>query len=165
MATPARTTPRLAFAALAAAALVAGCAAAPPAAEPEPEAALAPRVLVAYDLDLAMTLAGDQVPPYVEEFYFFVLDVDAAGETVELADTLVRAAREHDFLGIAGPDPEHNRDILLAALTVPRDHPLDGLIIIYVGPAEQEAELAEFVRDTGAELRFVPYVPPPADTI
>lgn len=147
------------------AAVLAGCAAAPPA---PPAVAVLPAPAAGYDLDLAMNLAGDQVPPYVDEFYFFVLDVDANGETAELADTLVRAASEHDFLGIAGADPEHNRDILLAALTVPRDRTLQGLIIIYVGPADQEADLADFVRDTGAELRFVPYVPPApaaADTI
>jgi len=132
---------------------------------PGPEAAAPAVLLAAYDLGLAMDLAGSQVPDEVEAFYFFVLDTDASGETGELAQKLVQAADEHDFLGIAGADPEHNRAILLAALSVPRERDLDGLVIIYVGPADQEAELAEYVRAAGAELRFVRYAPAPADTI
>jgi hypothetical protein len=119
----------------------------------------------AYDLDAAMDLAGFQVPAEVESFYFFVLDPGADGETGELAQKLVQAAGENDFVGIAGADPEHNREVLRAALALTGARDLKGLIIIYVGPPDHEAELVPLVRATGAQLRFVTYRPIDLETI
>jgi hypothetical protein len=112
-----------------------------------------------------MNLAGAAVPEGTESFYFFVLEPDARGESEELADTLVRAAGEHEFLGIAGADAAHNRTVLLAALHRVRPRTLAGLIVIYVGPRDHEAELQSEVGASGAELRFVPYQPPAPETI
>jgi hypothetical protein len=113
--------------------------------------------VAAYDLDHAMELAGLQVPDDVESFYFFVLDPAADGESGELAQKLVQAAEERDFIGIAGADSDHNRDVLVAALAITGTRDLKGLVIIYVGPPDHEAALARVVNATGAQLKFVPY--------
>lgn len=105
----------------------------------------------------AMELAGAQVPAETEGFYFFILERAAPDESADLAAKLGLAADEHDFVGIAGADAQHNRRVLLAALAATRDRELAGLVIIYVGPADQEEELNAVVRAAGAELRFVPY--------
>jgi len=118
-----------------------------------------------FNLDTAMNLIGAEVPANVESFYFFVLEAKSPTETSELADKMVQAAGEHEFLGITGADAGHNRAVLLAALSVPRAKDLQGLVIIYAGPPEQETELREVVLRNGAELRFVPYAPGPGETI
>ena len=118
-----------------------------------------------FNLDTAMNLIGAEVPTGVESFYFFVLEAKSPTETSELAEKMVQAAGEHEFLGITGADPSHNRAVLLAALAVPRQQDLRGLIIIYAGPPEQETELREVVLKNGAEFRFVPYAPGPGETI
>ena len=115
-----------------------------------------------FNVTQAMELAGTQVPPEIESFYFFVLERETIDESVELADKMELAADEHDYVGIAGADAKHNRRVLLAALDAARDSVLTGLVIIYVGPVEQEAELTAVVTATGAELRFVPYSPTPS---
>jgi hypothetical protein len=121
-----------------------------------------------FDATQAMELAGAEVPPDIESFYFFILERDAPDESAELANKLGLAAEEHDYVGIAGADSNHNRRVLLAALKAVRGRHLAGLVIIYVGPAEHEDELAAVVRSAGAELRFVPYqmtVPARQETI
>ena len=118
-----------------------------------------------FDLNTAMNLIGEQVPSEVESFYFFVLEPKSPTEAPELAAKMVEAAGQHEFLGITGADAGHNRAVLLAALAVPRDKPLQGLVIIYAGPPEQETELREVVLRNGAEFRFVPYTSGKAETI
>lgn len=117
--------------------------------------------LALFDVNRAMDLAGSAVPPEVESFYFFVLDRNAPDESGELAQKLGQAADEHEFVGIAGADAQHNRRVLLAALRAPRARSLAGLIIVYVGPPEHAAELSAEVQAAGAEMRFVDY----ADTV
>lgn len=115
----------------------------------------------AYDLDLAMKLAGEQVPPDIESYYFFAFvdPAESEHEIGELAEKLAQAAQEHDFLGISGPDSERNRRNLLAALRVNQGRDLSGAVIIYVGPLAQRVELGSAVQATGAQLRFVEYPP------
>ena len=110
-----------------------------------------------FDRDATITLATAQVPVEIDSFYFFVLDTETSVEQdgAELATTLRRAAVEHDYLGIIGPDPERNRLTLLAALEAARGKTLAGVIVIYVGPIEQVDDLLPRVRASGAELRFV----------
>lgn len=126
----------------------------------------------AFNVNQAMELAGAEVPPGIESFYFFILERAAPDESSELADKLELAADENDYVGIAGADSKHNREVLLAALQrvldASRGRVLTGLVIIYVGPADQEAELTTVVKAAGAELRFVPYsivVPAKQETI
>lgn len=121
--------------------------------------------LSAFDLDAAMELAGSVVPPDIESFYFFVLDPDRPAESDELAAKLMRAASEREILGITGPDAEHNRAVLRAALALTATHSLAGLVVVYVGPAEHEHELNGWVRATGAECRYVIYAPGAHETI
>ena len=123
------------------------------------------QAIAAFDLDAAMNLAGTEVPAGTESFYFFVLEPDASDESAELADKLVQAAGEHEFLGIAGADAAHNREVLLAALASVRGRNLAGLVLIYIGPQDQQAELQSQVAGSGAELRFVTYQPPAPETI
>lgn len=113
----------------------------------------------AFDANAAMDLAGAQVPPEVESFYFFILNEDSnlAADTCELAEKLILAAAEHEFLGIIGPDPQRNRRTLLGALEANHGKNLAGVIVIYLGPAEDQNELKARVSDSGAELRFVEY--------
>lgn len=113
-----------------------------------------------FNVTQAMELAGTQVPPEIESFYFFILEREAPDESTDLADKLGLAADEHDYVGIAGADAKHNRKVLLAALDAARGRVLTGLVIIYVGPADHEAELTAVVKAAGAELRFVPYTHP-----
>jgi len=115
----------------------------------------------AYDLDTAFNLAGEQVPLMVQEYYFFALigETPPAQEAGELAQKLRQAAHERDYLGISGPDPRRNRRALLAALQQLRGEPLDGLVLIYLGPVEQEAEIVEILQQRGIEPRFVAYPP------
>ncbi len=115
-----------------------------------------------FNVTQAMELAGTQVPPEIESFYFFILEREAPDESADLADKLGLAADAHDYVGIAGADARHNREVLLAALGAARGRVLTGLVIIYVGPADQEAELSVAIKATGAELRFVPYVQTPS---
>lgn len=128
-----------------------------------PRAGLVPAQ--SFDLDTAMNLIGAEVPSDVESFYFFVLEPRADPEAPELAAKMVQAAGEHDFIGITGADAGHNRAVLLAALALPRERDLRGLIIIYAGPPEQESELRDVVLKNGAEFRFVEYKPTTAETI
>jgi hypothetical protein len=121
-----------------------------------------------FDLDTAMSLAGEQVPGHIESFYFVVLERGTPDEVTELSILMVKAAGEHDFLGVAGADPEYNLEILAASLARLPPASLSGLVLIYVGPPNQEAVVAPMVQPSGAELRFAPYdpsVPDPADTI
>ena len=112
-----------------------------------------------FDLDTAMALAGGEVPSQIEDFYFFPLDRNVAGESVELSEKLTLAAAQREYLGVAGADPEHNLTVVLDALATNGRRDLSGLILIYIGPVEQKDKLASAVSVTGAELRFVPYAP------
>ncbi len=114
-----------------------------------------------YDLDTAFNLAGEEVPLLVQEYYFFALigETPPAQEAEDLAQKLRQAARERDFLGVSGPDPRRNRRALLEALERLDGERLDGLVLIYLGPVEQEAEIVEILRQRGAEPRFVAYPP------
>lgn len=113
----------------------------------------------AFNLNAAMRLAGEQVPPEVESYYFFAFvdEKPASEEIAELGAKLVIAAAEHEFLGISGPDAERNRRNLLGALAAHRDGSLAGLTLIYVGPEVHAAELAVATKAAGADLRYVVY--------
>ncbi|WP_293369949.1 hypothetical protein [Nevskia sp.] len=119
----------------------------------------------AFSLDTAMRLAGTQVPPELDSFYFFAM-IEAAPEAQDIAELgkkLQAASAERDYLGIAGPDPERNRRTLLAALAAHRSEDLSGMILIYVGPDPQRAEVSAAAAAAKIELRFVAYpevVPP-----
>lgn len=112
-----------------------------------------------YDLNRAMDLAGRQVPPDVESYYFFAFidDTPAEQEIDELAQKLQQASIEHDFLGITGPDAERNRRNLLAALRRAAGKDLSGVVIIYLGPEAHRDELMRAVQAAGARLRFIVY--------
>jgi hypothetical protein len=128
------------------------------------QAARRAAAIASYDLNAAMDLAGAVVPTHIESFYFFVLEPDV-DESGELANKLVQAAHEQDFLGIAGADAEHNRRVLRAALAIVQPGTLSGLVIIYVGPKNHEAELQPLIDAAGAQLRFVVYLPRELQTI
>jgi|GEM_PF-6204862 len=112
-----------------------------------------------YDLNRAMALAGEQVPPEVESYYFFAFvdEAPAEQEIAELAAKLRQASKEHDYLGISGPDAERNRRNLLSALKASQGSDLAGVVIIFVGPREHRDELTQAVESAGAQLRFVVY--------
>ncbi|MGQ3056468.1 MAG: hypothetical protein ACT6T0_04670 [Nevskia sp.] len=113
----------------------------------------------AFNLDTAMRLAGTQVPPELDSFYFFAMLEPApeAQDIAELGSKMQAAARERDYLGVAGPDPERNRRTLLAALEAHHGEDLSGMILIYLGPDQHRAEVASAARAAGVELRFVAY--------
>ncbi|GAC1622685.1 MAG: hypothetical protein NVS9B10_06910 [Nevskia sp.] len=110
-----------------------------------------------YDLDAAMALASQEVPPETQSYYFFafVNEVPAVQEIGDLAEKLRQASKEHDYLGISGPDAERNRSNLLSALAANRGRDLSGAVIIYLGPPRQREEVVEAVRNAGAQLRFL----------
>lgn len=110
-----------------------------------------------FDRDAAILLAGRQVPEDIESYYFFMLDTATTvdQDSTEMADVLQRAAKEHEYLGIVGPDPERNRATLLRALDAARGQDLRGVIVIYVGPKAQADEVTARVGATGADLRYV----------
>lgn len=123
------------------------------------EAAAGEPVNATFNLDTAMRLAGTQVPPNLESFYFFAM-IDEAPEAVdvnELGGKLMQAAQEHDYLGIAGPDPERNRRTLLAALAAHQADDLKALVLIYVGPDSHRAAVSAAAQAAGFEARFVTY--------
>jgi hypothetical protein len=130
---------------------------------PAAPAALPPEIAALlvedYDLNTAFNLAGEQVPPVVQEYYFLALteDVPPERDAFDLAETLRRAAQDHDYLGLTGPDPRRNRRALLTALDNLAEVPLQGLIVIYVGPVEQQDEIVAVLRRRGIEPRFVVY--------
>ncbi|MBA4284819.1 MAG: hypothetical protein C0434_04735 [Xanthomonadaceae bacterium] len=113
----------------------------------------------AFDLDIAMRLAGTQVPPELESFYFFAMLEPApeAQDIAELGSKMQAAARERDYLGVAGPDPERNRRTLLAALDAHRGDDLSGMVLIYVGPDRHREAVSSAARAAKVELRFVAY--------
>ncbi len=113
----------------------------------------------AYDLNIAMTLAGRELPPGTDSYYFFafVEETPAEQEIAELAEKLQQASKEHDFLGITGPDAERNRRNLLSALSATRGRDLGGVVIIYLGPPAHKAEIGTAVKAAGAQLRFIAY--------
>lgn len=115
-----------------------------------------------FDFNLAIELAGAAVPEDLESFYFFPLDRSSPDPGPELQAVLIRAAAEHEYLGITGADAQYNLEVLLAALAAPRADTLAGLVIVYVGPAEHESQLRPSVNAAGAELQFVIYSPAPA---
>jgi len=120
----------------------------------------------AFDLDTAMRLAGSQVPPELDSFYFFAMLEPApeAQDIAELGSKMQAAARERDYLGVAGPDSERNRRTLLAALDAHRDEDLSGMILIYVGPDSHRDTVSSAAQAAKVELRFVAYpvLQPPA---
>lgn len=113
----------------------------------------------AFNLDTAMRLAGTQVPPELDSFYFFAMLEPApeAQDIAELGLKMQAAASERDYLGIAGPDPERNRRTLLAALDARSGDDLSGMILIYVGPIAHRDVVAAAAQSAKVELRFVPY--------
>lgn len=120
-------------------------------------------VNAAFNLDTAMRLAGTRVPAELDSFYFFAM-IDEAPELVdvaELGDKLAQAAAEHDYLGVAGPDPERNRRTLLAALAARKATDLKALKLIYLGPDSHRAEISAAAQAAGFELHFLSY--PAAD--
>lgn len=152
-----------------AAALAVGYKAPNPAAEQQ-AAAVVPAVVApaeaagepintAFNLDIAMRLAGTQVPAETESFYFFPMvdEVPEAVDVHELGGKLMQAAQEHDYLGIAGPDPERNRRTLLAALAAHQSDDLKTLVLIYLGPDSHRGDIETAARKAGFEARFVTY--------
>jgi hypothetical protein len=131
----------------------------PPLAPDLPQATTSALEPPAYDLETAMALAGQEVPADTEEYYFFALFEDPVpDDEIELLAAKLRdAAREHDFLGIAGPDAQRTRHSLLAALDADREQSLAGLTLIFVGPIEHRDEVTRAVRGAGAEIRYVSY--------
>lgn len=118
-----------------------------------------PSVDTAFNLDTAMRLAGSQVPPELESFYFFAMLEPApeAQEIAELGLKMQAAAAERDYLGIAGPEPTRNRRVLLAALDAHRGEDLSGMVLIYVGPVSDRDAVSAAASAAKVELRFVPY--------
>lgn len=112
-----------------------------------------------YDLNKAMALAGNEVPSSTESYYFFAFvdETPAEQEAADLAEKLQQASREHDFLGVAGPDADRNRRALLSALAGSSGKDLSGVVIIYVGPRAQMDEVTQAVTASGAQLRYVVY--------
>jgi hypothetical protein len=112
-----------------------------------------------FDRDAAILLAGQQVPAEIESYYFFVLDTESSVDEdgLEMADVLRRAAEEHEYLGIVGPDPQRNRATLLRALEAARDGDLRGATVIYVGPSSQADEVVARIGAAGADVRYVVY--------
>ncbi|MDP3293562.1 MAG: hypothetical protein Q8M37_02340 [Nevskia sp.] len=131
------------------------------------EAATGEPVNATFNLDTAMRLAGTQVPPDLESFYFFAMtnEMPEAVEVTELGGKLMQAAQEHDYLGIAGPDPERNRRTLLAALAAHQADDLKMLVLIYVGPDSHRAAVGEAAQKAGFEARFVTYPEAPKAAI
>ena len=122
-------------------------------------APIAEPVDAAFNLDTAMRLAGTQVPAELESFYFFAMLEPApeAQDIAELGLKMQAAAAEHDFLGIAGPEPARNRRTLLAALDAHRGEDLSGMVLIYVGPVSDRDAVSAAALASKVELRFVPY--------
>lgn len=117
-----------------------------------------------FDLDTAMRLAGTQVPVELDSFYFFAM-IDETPEVVDVAELgrkLMQAAQEHDYLGVAGPDPERNRRTLLAALAAHQADDLKPLVLIYIGPDSHRADIGAAAQTAGFELRYVSYPAAPA---
>lgn len=113
----------------------------------------------AFDLDTAMALAGQQVPPDLDSFYFFaMLEAEPQpGDVGELGEKMLAASSERDYLGVAGPDAERNRRTLLAAFEARRGDDLSGMILIYLGPARDRAEVEAAAAASRVTLRYVPY--------
>lgn len=147
-------------------ATVATAAPAAAAAAPVPDAAdSATQTPRPFDLNVAMNLAGEQVPPELESFYFVAL-IEPASHEADVADIGLRmtaAAAERDYLGVAGPDAERNRQATLAAFAAHADDDLSGMILIYLGPEPHRDALATAAARARVDLRFVPYVT--ADTL
>lgn len=113
----------------------------------------------AFDLDTAMRLAGTQVPPELDSFYFFAM-LEPAPQDHDVADLgakMLAASAEHDYLGIAGPDAARNRDTALAAFHARRDDDLSGMILIYLGPEAHREEISRAASGARVELRYVVY--------
>ena len=70
------------------------------------------------------------------------------------------AARERDYLGVAGPDAQRNRRTLLAAFDAQRGEDLSGMILIYLGPDSDRDAVASAAQAARVELRFVAYPEP-----
>lgn len=134
--------------------------------EPATTSAAEPAVDAAagYDLNTAMALAGQEVPAETQSYYFFAFvdEVPAEQEIGDLAEKLQQASKEHDYLGISGPDTERNRRNLLRALAASQGKDLSGVTIVYVGPAVQRDEVSAAIRTAGAQARFVAYPDPSA---
>lgn len=112
-----------------------------------------------FDLNTAMNLAGQQVPPELDSFYFFAMLEDEAqpGDVGELGAKMLAAASERDYLGVAGPDAERNRRTLLAAFDARRGDDLSGMILIYLGPDHDRAAVTAAAAASRVELRYVAY--------
>lgn len=125
----------------------------------EADAASAEPVNSSFNLDTAMRLAGTQVPPDLESFYFFAMidEVPEAVDVTELGNKLLQAAAEHDYLGVAGPDPERNRRTLLAALNAHQADDLKAMVLIYLGPDSHRGDIGTAAQKAGFEVRFVSY--------
>lgn len=126
------------------------------------EAPAAATLDASFDLNVAMRLAGNQVPPELESFYFFAMLEPApeAQDIAELGAKMQAAARERDYLGVAGPDAQRNRRTLLAAFDAQRGEDLSGMILIYLGPDSDRDAVASAAQAARVELRFVAYPEP-----
>ena len=123
--------------------------------------------MTAFDINGAMTVAGEHVPEQIESFYFFVPESQRSRdeEVAELTSLLVKAAAERDYFGVAGPDTERNLAVLLDAIKENQAKGLHGLILVYLGPEEHRIHVETAVADSGASLKYVVYPAPSKNSI
>lgn len=110
-----------------------------------------------FALPEAMTAAGEQVPSAVENYsFFYIQSPDNARKDIdELAHRLIEAAREKEYVGLAGPNPEWTRSVLRGALAANDGFSLDGLVLVYLGPQSDLKLVRDWIAASGADVRYV----------
>ena len=126
------------------------------------EKALASSVKTApagFSQDRAIDLAGRHVPEDVQSFYFMIVDAerDGAVQAGELAQMMLKAAREQDHLGVTGADAPLLHQVMLMAFALTKDEKLGPLHVVYVGQPEHQASVEAQATRAGLAMDFVAY--------
>lgn len=86
-------------------------------------------------------------------------DPQAKQRNPQIQQALTMMAKTDHFPGnaiaVAGPDPKTTADVLVAAFGTAKPKSLQGLTVLYIGDADDQARVEKTITASGAAFRFV----------
>lgn len=80
---------------------------------------------------------------------------DRENQLDNVLGVVLRGVLPGNMLAFGGPDSSTTADLIVEAFEDASSNSLQGVVVLFVGDAEDEARVREAVATSGAELRFV----------